>query len=113
MVARPYRVLLRPRAEADIDAATDYYLAEAGVAVAQQFGEALAGAFVLLGRNPSIGSIRYAEPASMPGLRAWPLRPWPYMVFYVLGERVVDVIRVLHTARDLPTTLAELPDESR
>lgn len=113
MVSRRLRVVLRPRAEADIDAATDYYLRKAGIAVAQQFGDALTEAFVLLGRNPSIGSTRYADAAAMPGLRAWPVRPWPYMVFYVLGDKVIDVVRVLHTSRDIPATLVEPPDPPR
>lgn len=44
---------------------------------------------------------------NLPGLRAWPLRRFPHVVFYVDATDRVDVWRVLHGARDLPTWMRE------
>ncbi len=109
MAARRLRIDVRPRAEADIDAALDHYLLEGGLDVAERFGGALGEALDRLARNPGIGSPRYADAAAILGLRAWSLRWWPYLVFYVHGADAIDVVRVLHGARDIPVTLAE-PD---
>jgi toxin ParE1/3/4 len=48
----------------------------------------------------------------LPGIRCWPLRPWPQLVFYVEREQAVEVFRVLHGARDIPASLIE-PDAGR
>lgn len=110
-MARPLPVVVLARAEQDIDEAVGHYVAEAGADVAERFAAALADAFDLLGRNPGLGSQRYASLLNLPGLRAWPMRPWPQVVFYLEREQQVVVVRVLHGARDIPATLAEAGDE--
>jgi len=100
-------VVVRPRAQDDIDDAIDHYLGEAGIRVAERFAEAILQALDLLGRNPRIGVQR--EDLGLPGLRFWGLRPWPQLIFYFDGPSAVDVIRVLHGARDIPASLTE-PD---
>ena len=39
---------------------------------------------------------------NLPGLRSWPVKPYPYLVFYMMARRQVDVWRVLHLRRDIP-----------
>ncbi len=108
-MGRPLPVVVLPRAEQDIDDVIGRYLEDAGVDVAQRFTEALVGAFALLARNPAMGSLRQASALALPGMRCWPLRPWPHLIFYLERERRVDVVRVLHGARDIPASLAD-PD---
>ena len=110
-MARALPVVVLPRAEQDIDDVIAHYLREAGVDVARRFADALADAFGLLARNPAMGSPRYASLLALPGMRCWPLRPWPQMIFYLERERRLDVVRVLHGARDIPASLAE-PDSA-
>ena len=67
------------------------------------------------GNLPAIrgmGSTRYAGVVPWPGLQFWPLRRFPYRVFYVELADCVDEWRVLHASRDLPETLrgATAPD---
>jgi toxin ParE1/3/4 len=97
---------LRPQARRDIEDTVDHYLEEAGPQVAGRFIAAVDEAFDLLSRNPGIGSLRFATELHLPGVRCWPLRPWPQLVFYVERERSVEVIRVLHAARDIPAHFA-------
>jgi nucleoside-diphosphate-sugar epimerase len=44
-------------------------------------------------------------------LRAWPLRRYPYLVFYVERQDLLDVWRVLHAQRDIPAWMQK-PDGS-
>ncbi|MGE3293173.1 MAG: type II toxin-antitoxin system RelE/ParE family toxin [Geminicoccaceae bacterium] len=43
----------------------------------------------------------------MPGLQSWALRRYPYLVFYVERESMIDVWRVLHAARDIPAWMSQ------
>ncbi len=59
-----------------------------------------------IARHPGTGSLRYAHELDLAGLRFWPLRRYPYLVFYFPQPDHIDVWRVLHGARDLPAWLA-------
>ena len=63
----------------------------------------------LLAAQPGMGSHRHAALLRWPAIRSWPLRPWPYLVLYQPQGDHLDIVRVLHTARDIAATLAE-PD---
>jgi plasmid stabilization system protein ParE len=39
-----------------------------------------------------------------------PLAHFPYLVFYVVGDEAVDVWRILHTRRDIPTAMGDDSD---
>ncbi len=43
----------------------------------------------------------------LPGLRCWPVKRYPYLVFYVERDDHIDVWRVLHGQRDIPAWLRE------
>lgn len=103
MSARP--VVPRRQAQRDIDDAVDYYLAEGAGPAALALIDALEQAFGYLGRHPGIGSLRYAHELDLPGLRCWPLRRHPYLIFYVERNDRIDVWRVLHSQRDIPSWL--------
>ncbi|MDF6000651.1 hypothetical protein P4050_21615 [Pseudomonas aeruginosa] len=38
--------------------------------------------------------IRYAHELDLPGLHCWPLKRYPYLVFYVAARRPIDVARL-------------------
>ena len=108
MKAKP--VVLRSLAERDVDEAIDHYLADGGTTAARVFIEALERAFLHLGRRPATGSPRYAQELVLPGLRYWPLKRYPYLVFYVERDEHVDVWRVLDGRRDVPAWMQN-PEE--
>lgn len=105
MTAKP--VIPREAAQRDIDQAVAHYAAEAGEPVALAFIDALEQAFRRIAQHPAVGSPRYAFELRLEGLRAWPLRRYPYLVFYVEQEDHVDVWRVLHAQRDIPAWMQE------
>ena len=97
----------RARASQDIDDALTYYLTEAGEAAALRVIDAVEAALRHLSAHPSSGSLRFAYELDLPGLRAWPLHRFPWLVFYSETDQQVDVWRVLHGRRDIPAWLGE------
>jgi toxin ParE1/3/4 len=103
----PKPVIPRARARRDIDEAVAYYLEHASERIALGFIDALERALAQVARHPASGSPRYAELLDLPALRAFPLRRYPFILFYVERESSIDIWRVLHGERDLPTWLRE------
>jgi len=100
----------RKLANRDVDEAVEYYLSEGSEQAALGFIDALEEAYAHIGRHPGTGSPRYAQELGLPGLRSWPLKHYPHLVFYVERDDHVDIWRVLHGQRDIPAWMRE-PDE--
>ena len=96
-------VILRILAEQDLQQASLHYQSEGGEALALDFIEEAEQAFRRIGRIPAIGSPRYAYELGLEGLRAWPLRRFPHLVFYIEQPDALDVWRVLLGQRDIPS----------
>ena len=105
MSAKP--VIPRNHAHREIDEAVEHYLSEADANTAQAFIDALEAAFGRIATHPEVGSPRYAHELDLPGLRCWPVQRFPHLIFYVEHADHVDVWRVLHGARDIPSWMAE------
>jgi toxin ParE1/3/4 len=105
MTAKP--VVLRELARRDIEAAAQFYLAEAGEAATLRFIDAVERAVASIGRHPGAGAPRYGHELDLPWLRTRLLKRFPYLVFYIERDDHVDVWRVLHAQRDIPTWLQE------
>jgi len=99
---------IRPRAVAkgDIQDAVDHYLSEAGNRTALAFIDELQRAYRQIARYPESGSPRYAHELDLPGLRSWPLKRYPFLVFYVVTEDYIEIWRVLHSERDIPAWIS-------
>ncbi|KPD28938.1 MULTISPECIES: type II toxin-antitoxin system RelE/ParE family toxin [Pseudomonas aeruginosa group] len=101
MKAKP--VIPRVLANQDVEAAVDYYLSEDAEQAAPGFVGALEKAYAHIARHPGSGSSRYAYELDLPGLLCWPLKRYPYLVFYVERDDHIDVWRVLHGMNDIPS----------
>lgn len=99
----PLRV--RPQADRDLGAALEYLLRENAPAAARQLLDEFEAALSRIAGRPGVGSPRYAH--LFQGLRCWKLRRHPYLVFYVPHAGFIDVLRVLHAARDIPAALRD------
>jgi toxin ParE1/3/4 len=106
----PKPIVFRQRAEQDIDGVFDYYLTEAGEKVALGFSAALERGLRQIARHPAAGSPRYAREMDLPGLRSWPLKRYPYLIFFMEREDHIEVWRVLHAERDVPAHMREDAD---
>ncbi|MCE9620873.1 MAG: type II toxin-antitoxin system RelE/ParE family toxin [Actinomycetia bacterium] len=103
---------LRAAAAHDIELAVDHYLTEAGVVLALKFIDAFEHTLARISRAPLVGTLRFSYELGIPDLRAWPLRGFPHLIFYVPEVARVDVWRVLHSRRDLPAEMAEGIDDA-
>jgi toxin ParE1/3/4 len=95
-------------ATADVAAAIGHYLNEAPHVAVNFVGE-LERAVRHIERHPSSGSPRYAHELDIPQLRHWPLRRFPFALFYVEDVDRLVIMRCVHMTRDIP---ASLRDES-
>jgi toxin ParE1/3/4 len=97
---------LRPAAERDVDATADYYASEGDPDVALRFLNAVEEAFRHIVAFPEAGSPVSTFNPRLAGLRFWPVSGFErHLVFYVSEPKRVDVLRVLHGARDLVVEL--------
>jgi toxin ParE1/3/4 len=81
------------------------YIAENNVPAADAFAAALTIATDRLSERPEIGSPRYSDHPDLQGMRYFPLERYEnYLLFYriVETENVVEIVRIVHGARDLP-----------
>lgn len=96
----------RRLADQDVAEAIDHYFNESP-ALALRFVDALEQACRHIQKHPATGSPRYAHELDIPGLRCWPLKRFPYLIFYGEGADGIDLWRVLHGRRDIPAWLKE------
>lgn len=100
-------VRIRPRADADIDECAAY-IARGNPGAAFRFLEAIERSFSTISEQPGIGSPRYARLPALAGLRMWVVPEFEkYLVFYIEKAHFVDVVRVLHATRDIPSLLLD------
>jgi toxin ParE1/3/4 len=95
--------------EARADVLRDaYYLADAAnLTTSDRFLEAVEKAYKQLAVMPGLGVLRdYGNPA-LTGMRVWPVPKFPkYLIFYRATDETLEIIRVLHGARDLDAIFA-------
>lgn len=99
--------IILSRARRDATAEIDHYRRETGPAVASAFVAAFEAAIRHIEAYPGSGSPRYGLELDIPGLRHWPTRRFPHVLFYVERSSTVEVWRVLHQSRDIPACFAE------
>jgi toxin ParE1/3/4 len=88
-------VVIRPQASADL-AEIWAYIAEDSPRQADALAVRIDQEFRVLARQPNIGRTRSEL---LPNLRSFPVGR--YVIFYIPRPRGIEVIRVLHGARDL------------
>jgi toxin ParE1/3/4 len=103
----PRSVVLRESAHQDIVEAIGFYVGQGAQNAALTFVDELERALDHISRHPDAGSPRYAHELGLPGVRSWTLQTYPYLIFYVIGEDRIDVWRVLHGERDIPSWMRQ------
>ncbi len=105
----PTRALVRhPAAKRDLAEATAYLVEEAGSEVAHEFLDDVAHVFTRLRRFPNLGRPWPTTNPALVGLRRLPLQRFPLSVIYRPTRTAIEIVRVLHHARDIPPLLEDL-----
>lgn len=102
-------VIPRLMAEDDLDRVCDHYLTAAGTGVVVDFLQDFDRAIAHISRFPDTGSLRYGFEPSLAGVRFWPMKKFPFLIFYIETEDQIDVWRVVHGNMDITAELHD-PD---
>lgn len=94
-------VILRRAAEHDIANAHDRYRTEGGMQLGSDFLADAEDTFRRIEAFPDAGSSRYSDLLTVTGARCQAMARFPYLVFYLIGDTQLDIMRVLHQRRDL------------
>ncbi len=96
-----HRLVVRPKAKVDLDEQSRY-IARDNLDAALRFLEAAESAFDRLRSFPEVGTSRRFKHPKLSNVRSWPIPDFEkYVIFYRADSTGVDVLRVIHAARDL------------
>lgn len=57
---------------------------------------------------PYVGAVYPSDNPALFGLRRWPIKGFEkYWIFYLVFEDAIDIVRIVHSARDLERVLEE------
>lgn len=94
------RILIRPRASVDLDEQFAY--------IAEDNFDAARQTFSQLAQLPSIGSIYEVKNPRLVGLRKWSVKGFnKHLIFYLDRNDCIEIVRIIHAARDVLEVLAE------
>src|SRR5207248_9944802 len=94
------RLLVRPLAEDDIDKIAAR-IAKDNLSAALRFYERVEETLNLLNVWPHCGAIRTSKNPALEGLRSYPIPGFrSYLLFYLPVKKGIEVVRVIHVARD-------------
>lgn len=101
------RIARRPRARRDVLEAAQY-IAKENIAAALRFADAVRQTEELLAETPGIGAPgNFARP-ELAGMRSHSVQGFrKYLIFYIAGDSGIEIVRVLHGARDLPALFGD------
>jgi|SRR5882724_2837112 len=99
-------LMIRPAADNDINTQFGYLTEGAGPEMGLKFLDAIQNTFETLVRRPLIGSqIDYAS-TQLRNLRRWHVKGFDnILVFYRHTEKAIEIVRVLHSSRDILSEL--------
>lgn len=82
------------------------YLAESSLQVADRFLGSVEATFELLAGNPELGATYISTSPRLDDVRVWSVKGFAnHLVFYRASGQAVEILRILHGARDLELIL--------
>lgn len=92
---------LRQAAERDLEQIASWYAAEAGLAIADRFIDEIDSVRTVLGDHPELGHRDIGESISLPELRRFPTRIFPYNIYFYDRGDYLEIVRVVSTSREI------------
>ena len=104
-MANEIRILSKARTDI-VELAT--YIGRDSVDAANRFLDATDETFAMLAQQPFLGAEYPGRKPRLDGIRVFRVKKFPnHLAFYIAREDGIEVVRVLHGARDLDTALDE------
>jgi len=95
------QVLKKPEVRRDLQSQADF-IAKGSVDAAERFIDAAEATFEFLAASPLVGGLCNFRAAETAGLRRWPVRGFQNSIIYYRPiTDGIDVVRVIHAARDV------------
>ena len=105
-------LIIRNRATQDLRQQANYILSNGSIAAAEQFLESAEATFDRILLTPRIGKQVDFVLDSLGEVRRWQMKNFQdYLVFYRVQAEQVEILRILHGARDLEGILSTLDEE--
>ena len=102
------RAVIRPLARHDLLEQAEYIAFHSGLAMASRFLKAADGTYQLIATQPCLGRLVERFPPAMSGSRVFPVRGFgKHLVFYRPVEDGIEILRVIHGARDIEALFEE------
>ena len=100
-----HKVDIRPRARLDVvELAT--FIGKDSVSAANHFLDASENTFGFLAKSPRIGAVYQTKNERLHGLRVFRVKGFSnHLTFYLETNNGIEIVRVLHGARDLDAAL--------
>ena len=96
-----YEIFKRPQAERDIEECF-VYIAEDNLDKGVIFLVAVEDSLEQLARFPLLGKTRAFQNKRFQNVRMWHVKNYEsYLIFYAVTESRIEIIRVLHSSRDI------------
>jgi len=96
------RIILLPAADRDLADQAEYLTRHQSLQTGLRFYRAAEETFRLLASQPEMGKRAECRSPFLSGMRMFPLKRFPnHLVFYRRVENDIEIIRVLHGARDI------------
>ncbi len=101
-------VTQRPRARRDLLEQFVYFGEESSVELAERYIAAIDEVCDMLVKQPNAGVAYDSGIAGLEGMRRFPIRGFEnYLMFYVPHPGGIDVVRILHGARDIDSLFSQ------
>ena len=101
------RILIVPKASQDLDELFNY-IAQNNLDAALRFFDATRKTIARLAQTPGMGSPYIVKNPRLEGLRKWGVKGFEnYLIFYLVSEDLLTVLRVIYATRDIPTILEQ------
>lgn len=101
------RIAVTPRASLDLDEQVAY-MAKDNLNAALRFFDSARQTFSQLAQTPGIGRPYEVSNPRLLGLRKWSVKGFEkHLIFYRLQDDCIEVVRILHAARDISTILEQ------
>jgi toxin ParE1/3/4 len=102
------RLIVRDDADADIDDIA-HFIARDNAEAGRRFYDAVLHDFRRLVAMPRIGAKRHARHPQLKNLRSWPIGGYRnYLILYLALDDGIDVLRIVHGARDVERIIESL-----
>lgn len=92
-----FEVQLSEEAEEDVFESFNWYEKKQS-GLGDEFLSEIQNSFQLIGKNPESYRIRYRQK-----VRAFVVDRFPFLILYIIKEKMVDVVSVFHTSRNPKT----------